>query len=274
MNVYETVSAFYTQVSVKKEIIGKSLLGRSIYAVKVGNGSPCGIVQCALHGREYITVKLALEQYAVGVAKGSCWFIPLANPDGALLSEVGVSSVSDDKRRADLLKMNGNEDFSLWKANARGVDLNVNFDACWGMGAKNLLTPGRENCIGERPFSEPESVSLANFTKRINPDYTVSYHTKGEEIYWHFFQSTHICRRDFALARRLSCLTGYSLCEAKGSVGGYKDWCISKLRIPAFTVEVGEDFRSHPLKEDALEDILRKNKFSIYELSKEIECGN
>ena len=272
MNIYQTVSAFYERVKTEKKIIGKSLFGRTVYAMKVGDGSPCGIVQCAVHGREYITAKLALAQYTLGVAKGSCWFVPLVNPDGALLSEVGLSSVANERDRENLLKINGGkEDFSLWKANGRGVDLNVNFDARWGEGAKNTRTAGSENYIGETPFSEPESVALCNFTKQVRPDYTVSYHTKGEEIYWYFYQSTHTCPRDFALAQALSRSTGYPLAEAKGSAGGYKDWCIQHLHIPAFTIEVGKEECPHPLTDEALEDVLHKNKCSIYELSKEME---
>ena len=66
-------------------------------------------------------------------------------------------------------------------------------------------------------------------------------------------------------------MNGYPVKITVGSVGGYKDWCIEKLGISAFTVEVGKDSYAHPLGESALEDILLKNEYSIYELSKEIE---
>ncbi len=269
MDIYETVTRFYESVKTEKTVLQKSLFGRSMYAMKVGNGRPVGIVQCAMHGREYITARLALEQYRVGVKKGSCWFVPLVNPDGALLSEVGLSSA---KNREYLLSINGgSNDFSFWKANGRGVDLNVNFPAKWGMGVKNVKIPGLENYIGEFPFSEVETLALKKFTEQLRPDYTVSYHTKGEEIYWYFDQSTRTCIRDKRLAEVLSLATGYPLAEAKGSAGGYKDWCIQRFKISAFTVEVGKDELSHPLRESALEDILKKNLFAVYELSKEIE---
>lgn len=269
MDIYATVKEFYESVKTEKQIIGKSLFGRSMYAVKVGFGRPVGLVQCAMHGREFITARLAIEQYRVGVKKGSCWFIPLVNPDGAMLSEVGLDSAKD---REYLLALNGGKkDFSLWKANGRGVDLNVNFPAKWGTGVKNVKTAGAENFIGAFPFSEPETVSLRNFTKKVRPDYTVSYHTKGEEIYWCFDQSTRTWMRDKRLAEVLSFVTGYPLAEAKGSAGGYKDWCIQTLQIPSFTVEVGKDELSHPLNENAMEDILEKNLLAIRELSKEIE---
>ena len=201
--------------------------------------------------------------------QGSCWFLPLVNPDGALLSEIGIETVPIDRRKA-LIALNGSEDFSLWKANGRGVDLNVNFDAEWGKGVKNTHVAGAENYIGEQPFSEIETQALKLFTEKIQPDYTISYHTKGEEIYWHFSQSTHTCPRDKRIAEVLSEATGYPLAYAKGSVGGYKDWCIQRFGIPAFTIEAGQDGFSHPLGEDALRDIVEKNERAIFTLSKEM----
>lgn len=267
MDIYEKISSFYHSITTEKQIIGKSVLGREIYAVKIGFGRPTGIVQYAIHGREYIVARLAEKHAALGLHTGSCWLIPLANPDGALLSQCGVSSVTDKKRRNELLILNGGEDFSRWKANARGVDLNVNFAASWGKGKKNVRTAGAENYIGVRPFSEPETLALKNFTQKIKPDYTVSYHTKGEEIYWYFYQSMRTCPRDKTLAQVLSETTGYPLGDARGSAGGYKDWCIQKLGIPSFTIEAGADTLSHPIGEEGLADILSKNGMALQKLS-------
>lgn len=268
MDIYEKISSFYQSIATEKQIIGKSVLGRDIYAVKIGYGRPTGIAQYAIHGREYIVARLAEEHAALGLSTGSCWIIPLTNPDGALLSQCGISSVAHEKRKTELLALNGgNKDFSLWKANARGVDLNVNFAASWGKGKHNLRVAGGENYVGARPFSEPETLALKNFTQKIKPDYTVSYHTKGEEIYWYFYQSMRTCPRDKTLAQVLSEATGYPLGDARGSAGGYKDWCIQKLGIPSFTIEAGLDSFTHPIGEEGLEDILSKNRFALQKLS-------
>ena len=98
----------------------------------------------------------------------------------------------------------------------------------------------------------------------------MSYHTKGEEIYWHFGQSTRAYPRDKTLAQVLSRATGYPLCEAKGSAGGYKDWCISALKIPAFTVETGAEHWQHPLGEDALETMKQDNAFAFLTLAEAV----
>ncbi len=270
MDIYQKVEKFYESAKTKKTVVGKSLFGRDIFAVKMGEGSPVGIAQYAIHGREYITAELAFSHFERGVYKGSIWLIPLVNPDGALLSEVGLSSVEDEEQKRMLLRLNGGENFSLWKANGRGVDLNVNFPARYGTGAKNTKTAGAENYVGEFPCSEPESSALKKFTEKIRPDYTVSYHTKGEEIYWYFYQSTHTCHRDKEFGEVLSRSTGYPLADAGNSAGGYKDWCIQRFQIPAFTIEAGRDEYKHPLKAEALTDIIEKNRSALYELSKEI----
>ena len=258
MNIYEYVKDFYERANVEKEMIGTSVFGRSVYALKCGNGTPVALAQYAMHGREYITAKLAIEHFRRGVTRGSVWIVPLVNPDGALLSEVGLSTVPKEQREY-LRALNGRDDFSLWKANGRGVDLNVNFAARWGKGAKNAFFPSAENYVGERPFSEPESRALKEFTKKIRPDYTISFHTKGEEIYWRFYQSKSRRERDLALAESISKATAYPLKDAKGSAGGYKDWCVQSLKIPAFTVEAGKDEYTHPLGDEALKNIIEKN---------------
>ena len=269
MDTYQKITEFYNQINTEKTVIGKSQFGRNIYAVKIGEGRPTGIGQYAIHGREFITAHLAIAHYERGLENGSCWLIPMSNPDGCLLSEVGISSVEKEEDKKYLLSIcDENQDFSLWKANGRGVDLNVNFDANWGEGLKNIRNPGAENYIGESPFSEKESMALKEFTEKIQPDYTVSYHTKGEEIYWRFLNSSRTCPHHSYLAAVISKVTGYPLKDAFGSVGGYKDWCIKKHGIPSFTIEVGADEYAHPLREPALTDIIKKNKDVLYALSK------
>lgn len=220
--IYDIVSRFYAGYKSRKCIIGYSFQGRAIYAFHVG--SPCGrqyISTYAIHGREWITARLALCHIKRPTKQGG-WIIPLVNPDGAVISQTK---------------------YPMWKANARGVDLNVNFDADWGSGRLNTTARGGENCIGDSPFSESESSALARFTLKIKPYVTFSFHTKGGEIYWEFDG-----KGDERGAQILSEATGYKVKTIKGSAGGYKDWCIQKLGIPAYTIECGADSLIHPIK--------------------------
>lgn len=265
MNVFETVKAFYEGYRGEKRIIGTSFLGRPIFAMYVGTPYevPQGIVQGGIHAREYITALLVLEQLRFGLCKGGVWFVPLTNPDGALLAECGIETVPGCYRRQNLVTINGGDGFGRWKANGNSVDLNVNFDACWGRGKCNVRRPASENYIGTKPFSEPESRALRDFTLCVSPQFTLSYHTKGEEIYWRFHQNCLAQIRDYRLAQALSAATGYPVRDCPGSVGGYKDWCICALGIPAFTVEVGKDCWTHPVGEEHLAELVKTNLTSV-----------
>lgn len=270
MDIYREIERFYKGAATEKTVIGQSLLKRNLYAVKVGRGDPVGIATYAMHGREWVSARLAITHAKRGVF-GTVWLVPLVNPDGALLSQKGLASVKNSPYER-FLSAYTNRELRLWKANARGVDLNVNFDARWGKGAKNLLRRGTENYVGDRPFSEPETRALKAFTEKIRPDYTLSFHTKGEEIYWYFRQSTRTCLRDFKLGQVLSQATGYPLRLTLDSAGGYKDWCISALSIPAYTVELGDDRFRHPLGWAAFPQIKESCGDALYALSHAIHA--
>jgi g-D-glutamyl-meso-diaminopimelate peptidase len=245
--------------------IGSSLCKRPILCFHTGSyGGRQIIVSSALHAREHITALLCVKliDYYKDFG-GGIYFIPMANPDGVCLCQSGVDSINDGRLKNRLLKLNGGGDFSLWKANARGVDLNVNFDAGYGGGISNVMRAGSENYIGKHAFSEPETRALCRFTLKVKPAATVSYHCKGEIIYWKFYQKKNL-KRDRALAKMLAKETGYKLVGECGSAGGYKDWCIQKLQIPAFTIEVGSDNFSHPFPYEQFGGILKKNKNVLY----------
>ncbi len=270
MNVYEEVQTFYAAYRGKKRVIGKSEDGRDIFAMLAGReAAPVAVSQYAIHGREWVTALLALEHLRRGVTHGGVWIVPLADPDGALLSEVGLSSLPPERRSNPLYAA----ELPLWKANARGVDLNVNFDARWGTGKLNRRTPASENYIGDAPFSAAETRVLRDFTLSVSPAYTVSWHTKGEVVYWEFHQPVFRRRRDRKYAQILSAGTGYPLVSAEGSAGGYKDWCIERLKIPAFTVEAGRESEKHPLTRASLADIASHTVDALETLNRAFSGG-
>ncbi len=273
MDALEQVYAFYESYGGEKRVIGKSVCGQPVVALFAGEKTfPQLIVQYAIHAREWVTALLALGHIRRGVPRGGCWFVPCANPDGAALSLRGGAFLQTlpPERAAFLRRINGDGDLRLWKANADAVDLNVNFDADWGQGVQNVRMPAPANYIGAAPFSEPETRALRDFTLGVSPAAAVSYHTKGEEIYWEFGQSGTARERDGAVADALSRATGYPLRSAAGSAGGYKDWCIRVLGISAFTIEAGRDGAAHPLGEEELPQIMRANADVPAVLSEEV----
>mgnify|MGYP002798361351 CR=1 FL=1 len=261
MDTVEQVYRFYESYRGEKQVIGRSVCGNPIVALFVGRGGPRILVQCAIHAREWVTALLALELIAQGMPFGRAAFVPLSNPDGAMLAlrGGGFLRLLPACRAEFLRKVNGSADFSQWKADANAVDCNVNFDAEWGTGAQNVRIPSPANYIGPYPFSEPETRALRNFTLAFRPDATVSFHTKGQEIYWEFGQTGAAFARDKKIAESLAAETGYAAKLVRGSAGGYKDWCIRALGIPSFTVEAGSDSLPHPLAEPQLPQLVREN---------------
>ena len=245
--------------------LGNSLLSQPIYGAHVGSyeGRQV-IVQCGIHAREYITSILGVEltKYAaLHPFGGGAYFIYNTNPDGVRLVLDGADFIRCDKQKEFLLSVNGGKDFSQYKANANAVDLNTNFDAKWGGGAENLRCPSPGNFIGYYPMSEREVNLLADFTESIMPYATLSYHTKGEVIYYGFeTQKGDSLARDEAIAYRLSSVSGYTPILTAASTGGYKDWCIDKFDIPSFTIEVGRSDALHPLGEESLSEMFEQNK--------------
>lgn len=222
--------------------IGKSECGNDILcAHRGGYGGKQIIITAGIHARECYTALVVLHQAEkfMGGSDDGVYFIPLVNPDGALFFESGVTfgNAFLEKHKAR---------HKEWKANALGVDLNCNFDANFGTGEFNVFTPGAHGFVGEYPLSAKESRALADFTSSVNPAYTVSYHCMGGELYWEFFQTSARLERDRSYAARIAEHIGVKKVDGDlNSSGGYKDWCVQKLLIPAVTIELLEN-GSHP----------------------------
>ena len=262
---------------------GKSTLGKNILATHVGSfDGPQVLIQAGIHAREWITslltIELARNTYLTGeITEGGIYFIFMTNPDGIQISLDGLDSVPCSISKDYLIAGNGgNTDFSQMKSNFNLVDLNTNFDANWGGGAQNVTCPSTQNFIGFYPESEREVRSLEAFTLQTKPLITISYHSKGNIIYYGFEgESDQDVDRDLSIGEALSETTGYPLVFTENSTGGYKDWCIQKLKIPAYTIEVGSETIPHPLGEETLPEIYARNiDVPSIALEKAIEYAN
>lgn len=199
-------------------------------------------------------------------------FVPQINPDGVFLVKKGITSLSV-KDRTKLLKINNySDDFSLFKANANGVDLNNNWDANWDKNFSGKRDPGSQGFYGFEAMSEKEVIGLGNLTKLLKPVLTISFHLKGEEIYYDFFQSPQKMLRDYSVAKIFSKSCGYKIKSTMNcSSGGYKDWCVEKLGITALTVELGSEKLFHPVGIAHLNEIVFNHKDFFYCLEKSVK---
>lgn len=250
----------------KVKVIGKTKFNRKIFAVEriLNRSFSTAIFVCSMHARENIATDVVIEMIKQNlfdeIKDFNLAFILMANPDGVDLQYGKLSSFPRKVQEKLVLINGGSRDFSMWKANACGVDLNNNFGANFGENIHSFV-PASHGFIGSHAFSERETKVVAKYTKRKNPFITISYHTKGEEIYFNFFQTGNDLVRDEKIAKRFSASTGYLIKNVENSSsGGYKDWCVQKLNIPALTIELGSDDLSHPIGKEHLTEILDRNK--------------
>lgn len=238
------------------EIIGYSVMNRPIPAIRMGSGPLQLHVNAAFHANEWVTSLLLmtfLEDYAQSMKENSIlsektgrdlaaiatlYAVPMVNPDGVELVQHGAGIFHP--LRDSLLAMNGgSEDFSSWKANIRGVDLNDQFPAHWELerARRSPEQPGPRDYVGDRPLSEPEAELIATYTRKHDFDMVIALHTQGREIYWNYrdYEPPHAERIGHVLAERC----GYRAVKLTDSDAGFKDWFIQEFRKPGFTVELG-----------------------------------
>lgn len=116
--------------------------------------------------------------------------VPLVNPDGADLVAGEIPNASPEYQSAAQLAASYPQlPFpSGWKANLRGVDLNLNYPANWDK-AKQIKAslgfdrPAPRDYPGEKPLDQRETAALAAYTACVRPGLLLAYHTQGRVIY-------------------------------------------------------------------------------------------
>ena len=251
---------------------GASVLGRTLYVLRMGNGKRQVFYNAAHHALEWITspvlMKFAEEYlkayalgektdgYDIGALWDDCtiWLVPMVNPDGVDLVINGLSPGNPYHDR--LIRWNGgSSDFSQdWEANVRGVDLNHNYDAAWKQSKQaeaelGITGPGPTRYSGPYPVSEPETRAMVRFTRDRDLRLVMAYHAQGGVIYWNFQDLAPAEAK--TIGENLARISGYTLDQATGvaSYAGYKDWFIQDFRRPGYTVEVGEGKNPLPVSQ-------------------------
>ena len=247
-------------------IIGYSTMGQPIYGVHIGSyDGKQELIEGAIHAREYFVTPLLcriVRYLSTQEFSGGIYVLPMTNPDGVRLVLDGVDWINCPATRNYLLNVNnGNTVFDQWKANAMAVDLNVNFDALWGEGTQNVFCPSPGNFVGFYPNSERETRLLIDFAYSVRPNITLSFHTKGEVIFYGFDTlSQDELDRDKSIADIISQVNGYAVTKTEGSVGGFSDWVSLNLGVPAFTIEVAPLTSPTPVPLEYLDTAFEENK--------------
>lgn len=182
---YETVRAMLDALKrrfphARLGVCGRSLGGRSIYTLSIGPQENPVLYTGGFHGQEWLTPLLLLrffERTATAVWEGDDFsaipiqdalhgrgmmIVPCVNPDGIQIALRGAQGAGPYEALATQIS---GGDFSRWNANARGVDINHNFDAGWEtlhqMERESGITgPAPRQYGGPAPESEPETQAL------------------------------------------------------------------------------------------------------------------
>ena len=248
-------------------------------------------VSAGIHGREYLTPLLAMkmtEYYLLnyytedenGVAFADltvdCMIrvVPMVNPDGIAVSQKGIGAIRSEELRATITEAYEN-DFRLvsyqaygtmenylryWKANARGVDLNRNFDIdYWEDMKAGPSYLSSQKYKGELPASEPETAALVELLSALrNPVAVISFHSQGELLYWDCGQTGSLREKNRALAERIAEVNGYELQTTfENPDATFDDWCALEKGIPSVNIETGTG--SCPLPIEQFETIWEQN---------------
>ena len=165
-------------------VFGKSSWGQDLTCFEIGEGKECLLLQGGLHAREYVTSFLLLKMLDYldsFFLPFRVLIIPFMNPDGIEICTKGVKYYKKphfDNKKLNINKflINKISHFDIFKANGKGVDLNVNFDCDWGGGKNNFFAfPYYQNYVGPSPNSESETKALIALTKKQKPILIISY---------------------------------------------------------------------------------------------------
>jgi len=253
----------------KNITLGFSKLGRKIEGLFFNfKKKETFIIHAGIHAREFLTInflinvaqKVALLKEEEKQQLPNILFVFMANPDGTMLAKYGLKSVKIRKNKRFLYKLNNKSaNFKLFKANANGVDLNNNFDANFGLDPRYKLQPSSNGYPGKFAFSESETQALKFAIDKFKPSFTISLHTKGEEIYYDFKLKNAQKNAHKNLANIFAKKLDYKLIDGYGiSCGGFKDYCVLKQKIPSITIEMVSDYYNYPLPKIAVCDIIKK----------------
>ena len=264
------------------QIVGISVLGRPIYALKLGRGQKKVFYSASYHANEWITSVLLMkfvEDYCDAYMNNgslygyrvsnlfnsvSIYIMPMVNPDGVDLV-TGAYNENGSIYRSFQSIANNFPSIPFpdgWKANFNGVDLNLQFPAEWNQAkeikyAQGFTGPAPRDFVGYGPLTEPEALAVYNFTLSHDFRLVIAYHTQGKEIYWQFQNFNP--PNSYNIGKRFEEASGYLLADTpyNSSFAGFKDWFIQNYNRPGYTVEAG--IGKNPLPISQFDEIYQDN---------------
>lgn len=275
---------------VKRFSIGKSYLGRELWAVKVSDNvavderEPEVLFDGLHHGDEHMSqeMTLAILRWLTAgygadaritrlVDDREIWIVFGLNPDGA---------THDIRGRV----------WQHWRKNrqptpgssAIGTDLNRNYDYRWGCCGGSSSNPTSSRYRGPSRFSAPETRAFRDFVAsrvvggRQQIRTAISFHTTGRLVlypygYTHADVPSDMDATDHrafvAMAKAMAGTNGYKPEQASDlyiSSGTSRDWLYGRYRIFSFTIELSPNTAAYPSDESIGPETDRNREAVLY----------
>ncbi|SFL55821.1 gamma-D-glutamyl-{L}-meso-diaminopimelate peptidase I . Metallo peptidase. MEROPS family M14C [Gracilibacillus orientalis] len=250
---------------IQQQSIGNSVLEKNIIELQIGTGQRQKHINGAFHAQEWITtpvIMLFLNEYALALTNNlpirnldmltyfennTLSLVPMVNPDGVNLVINGAEAAGPQEDFVLSLN-NGSSDFTGWKANINGVDLNNQYPALWETeAARKPDSPAPRDFPGYQPLSEPEAIAMADLANARSFEIVNAFHTQGEVIYWGY-QGMEPPASE-TIVQEFNRVSGYEPIQYVDSFAGYKDWFIQEFRRPGYTVELGTGVNPLPINQ-------------------------
>ncbi len=255
--------------------IGSTKDGRAIYDAVIGNPNAERhfIVAYSQHGSEHINTQLAMRQieyilttmmnggsYADktygDIFSNVCFhMLPMANPDGVTVSQLGVDGLRTDAAKTvvnlcyELDKAEGKvygtfEEYQTkFKANANGVDLNKNFNVGWEALENNVNAPSMDGYKGSAAVSEAETQAIVALANAYPIAAVIGVHSPGDRIVWNYGAEGDVLTAETNLAETLKALTNYPMAAeshyTNRVAGGMAEYFVSERNVPAVSIMTG-----------------------------------
>ncbi|MGE3766706.1 MAG: M14 family metallopeptidase [Kofleriaceae bacterium] len=224
--------------------IGSSIDGRTIWALRIGNGPTPMLINGTQHAREWIAAMTTTcvadrmvrdydrdPKIRAFVDSTTLWVVPVVNPDGYQYSWSSSR---------------------YWRKNRRGgygVDLNRNWSVAFG-GAGSSSNKRSDIYRGEYAFSEPESAAVRDLARRTRPRLAIDFHSYGQLVLypWNYtakraddhdkltFAGDKMASAMFAQhGERYRLMSGVELYPASGTA---QDFMYGDVGALAYTIEL------------------------------------
>jgi carboxypeptidase T len=262
------INAKYPSITNLYEI-GKTLEGRSIYAIKISDNpglrepeESTTLFNSMHHAREVMTPEVSVDiisylvtnystnaQVKHWVDSNEIWVVPMLNMDGN--NKVWTSN-------------------NMWRKNTRnnhGVDLNRNYPHLWGKCNGSSGSRNSQTYRGTAPASEPETQALMALVKKVRPVFDISYHSYSELVIYPYGckgMKTETWKVVEGVGKELGSLLNYTAGTAweilYSADGGDIDWMYKAYQVIPFVLELNSRSQGFHPPYSAREATIVKNR--------------